>query len=409
MARTLPWLASKSSTAAEPRPRPVKRHRVMDLESEDDAVSTTGVSTPRRIAIARAERTPSTSPPPAPPTEELMHEGLDRDDIYIMVEDEFQAVAKTFTQHLHHAEYMRLKNLAKVQNASAITTISRPVDSITAMREETKRRKAADARASKQKSALQHIHAQAAARRPRTDSDKEESDLEVTRDDDPWVGTTLQGLMTSPRKDLTSLTGLQGVKSNTRAAAGYSKPERRPPPTARPFDLTSKSSAAKQTTPQQSADEATATTGDDDDDDLDAPAPRKIPASSKPNETPTKRAAQEIARMAMAKDPRSKAKNAHFDDLPLPSLPSPPTSRSSTAKKTPSSSKPPTKSILKSTSPLSDLDMFSDLPRPSALQGGGGEAASRRRIKRMADLKAKEDRETKRRHNSVNEIPIFLV
>jgi hypothetical protein len=70
-----------------------------------------------------------------------MEEGLDGDDAYIMVEDEFQAVAKGFTQHLHHAEYVRLKNLAKTQNASTINTISRPVDSITEMREETKKRR----------------------------------------------------------------------------------------------------------------------------------------------------------------------------------------------------------------------------------------------------------------------------
>ncbi|KAI4134284.1 MAG: hypothetical protein LQ347_001647, partial [Umbilicaria vellea] len=156
-----------------------------------------------------------------------MRDGLDRDDIYIMVEDEFQAVAKTFTQHLHHAEYMRLKNLARTQNASTISTISRPIDSITQMREETKRKKEVEAMSAKQKTAVEKIVGQARGRRPKTDSDL--SDSEEEKHDDPWVGTTLQGLMTkSPRKAHTSLAGLQGVKSNTRAAAGFAQPDSRP-------------------------------------------------------------------------------------------------------------------------------------------------------------------------------------
>jgi hypothetical protein len=43
----------------------------------------------------------------------FMKEGLAGDDIWVMVEDEFLATAKAFTAHLHHAEYQRLKALAR--------------------------------------------------------------------------------------------------------------------------------------------------------------------------------------------------------------------------------------------------------------------------------------------------------
>jgi hypothetical protein len=47
----------------------------------------------------------------------------------------------------------------------------------------------------KQKNALQQMKMQAG--RPK--SDDEESDLDDNKADDPWIGTSLQGLMTSPR------------------------------------------------------------------------------------------------------------------------------------------------------------------------------------------------------------------
>ena len=320
-----------------------------------------------------------------------MREGLDQDDIYIMVEDEFHAISKTFTQHLHHAEYLRLKSLAKSQNASTISNISRPTDSITAMRKETKIRKEAEARASKQKNALQQMQAQTATRRPQTASDMEESDEEDSKYDDPWVGTTLQGLMMSPSRGKTSLTGLQRVHANTRAAAGYSKAERSSPKGARPIDLMERSALRTDKTPEPSEEEDDAATedGGDDDDDLDAPARQRRLAPKKHIETPTKAAAEEVFRRAMGNYPPQRDKNTHFDDLPLPQLS--PANRSST------------KGILKPTIPLTDLDIFGAFPQPAAL---GRDAASRR-MKRIALLKAKEA-EVKRRAGSVNEIPMFL-
>ncbi len=56
-----------------------------------------------------------------------MLDGIENDDGYRMVEDEFLSVAGEFTRHLHAAEYQRLKQLAKAQNAETIRNISRPI------------------------------------------------------------------------------------------------------------------------------------------------------------------------------------------------------------------------------------------------------------------------------------------
>jgi hypothetical protein len=197
-----------------------------------------------------------------------MRDGLDGDDIYIMVEDEFYAIAKTFTQHLHHAEYLRLKNLAKNRTASTASSISRPVDSITVMRNETKKKFQAETRDAQTKSALQQIKGSA---RPTSD----DSGISDT-DNGHWRGTALQGLMTvSPAKNQTSLAGLQGVKSSTRAAAGYSKAENKASHNrAKAIDLRPRGSNPNPSTHSRkeasSSDESTT-------DDLDAPTARHHP------------------------------------------------------------------------------------------------------------------------------------
>lgn len=219
-----------------------------------------------------------------------MRPGLSADDIYIMVEDEFHAVAQTFTKHLHHAEYIRLRKAAKDRSASTINNISRPVDSTTTMREETRRKKEVEARELKMKAAVESIKGPKRAKRPLDESDI--SDFEEDRQDDPWQGTQLQRFMTkSPKKTLTGLTGLQGVTSHTRAAAGYSKPEKRLLQPTRPFESArSNASAAKTVTVAQAVSDSSSDT--DDDDDLDAPSriPSRPPShvSSQPPATATK-------------------------------------------------------------------------------------------------------------------------
>lgn len=210
-----------------------------------------------------------------------MHEGLDHDDIYIMVEDEFHATARTFTQHLHHAEYMRLEALAKTRNATAASTISRPVDSITAMRAETKKRKEVEARDARTKAALDQIK-KTAEQVQKQKSGSDVSDLDVEgRDDGRWKGTALQGLMTtSPRKNQTSLSGLENVKSSTRAAAGFSKAENGlAGHAAKMINLAPKPRLQKQI-PRQISESSTS--GGSETDDLDAPAPKRHAPAPKP-------------------------------------------------------------------------------------------------------------------------------
>lgn len=229
-----------------------------------------------------------------------MQDGLDGDDIYIMVEDEFHAVAKMFTQHLHHAEYVRLKNLAKSRTASTMSTISRPIDSITAMRNETKRKKEADIRDVRTNAAVQKI--KSGANRPASD----ESGLsDADADNVNWTGTALQDLMTvSPTKNQISLTGLHGVKSSTRAAAGYSKAENKPSqPMVKAIDLGPKSikpTLSKPTLTEKSTlDESTT-------DDLDAPAAKSQHRASKPSRI----SAPGAPKLQPQKSPRSRLKQS---------------------------------------------------------------------------------------------------
>ncbi|OAA32162.1 hypothetical protein AAL_01494 [Moelleriella libera RCEF 2490] len=125
------------------------------------------------------------------------------DEKYRMVEDEFLQTARQFTTHLHRAEYNRLKMRAEAQNADAIRDIQRPVvpGLPTAL---ARYRKEASKRVSKQREALGKDAAAAAA------------------DDLPWVGTSLQGLMETPRGEERRIAAAgTGDGKTTRAAAGF--------------------------------------------------------------------------------------------------------------------------------------------------------------------------------------------
>lgn len=154
-----------------------------------------------------------------------MRGGLDGDDIYIMVEDEFLAVAQNFTRHLHHAEYVRRTKQAQIGNAAKINDIARPTDKKTAMRAETKKKKDAESMSKRHKFALGKMKGSGSERRPPVDSEEEDTRIEEDEEDDPWLGTSLQALMTKSIKSQ-SLVGLQGIQSTTRAAAGFSKSSR---------------------------------------------------------------------------------------------------------------------------------------------------------------------------------------
>lgn len=302
-----------------------------------------------------------------------MLEGYDRDDIYVMVEDEFHAVARSFTKHLHHAEYERFKALAKERNSSTASTISRPVDSITAMRAETKKKKEAEARDAKNKATLERFRNP--AKRQRSDSDISDPE-DQDEDSRSWKGTALQDLMRrGPKKNQTSLIGLGGVKSSTRAAAGYSKSEKKSASAAaRSFDLAPhRASQEKEKTrlsPESPTSDGTET------DDLDAPAVKR------PMVPPRKQSRDPIKTSNSGPKPPTKPPERKSNSVPPRHLP------------------PSTKIV---SSDRGDTGSGS-----GALQGARYADAARARLKaRMDARKARES--SKKDSVNINEIPVFLV
>ncbi|KAI9821695.1 MAG: hypothetical protein M1827_002276 [Pycnora praestabilis] len=398
MTRTLPWLKDAKRLQDARSIWPVKRQRLVSPSSDTDIA--TVAASPRINANARNPRTPSTSPPPDPPKEEFMLEGLDQDDIYVMVEDEFLGIAKTFTQHLHHAEYVRLKNMAKSQNASTINKISRPVDSRTLMREDLKRQKVAKKKSQLQKRTVQGMMAKAG----NTEQDGDDSDSEEDKDDDPWIGTTLQGLMTSPRKSQTSLSRLSTVKSSTRAAAGYRKAHSSPlrdvgSTTLLPYGVPPKSR-------QSPMEEATAS---EEDDDLDAPTNGKSMkrrgrdhSSQKPTESSVPQRQKQESIFRQFAHPKDHPKGGGFTTH-LPSTPSTP-SRIQAARFSSSAASPSSPSSRKSAPSFESINY---IPNRAALPID----VSLRMKNKMAEFKAakaKKQRDEKRKSTLLNEIPMFL-
>lgn len=136
----------------------------------------------------------------------LMHEGYDGDDIYIMVEDEFQDIAQSYTAHLHLAEYKRLMKQAREAPPKALPEPTSP------MSKEATRRLQSAALQKKQKDTLQRVIR-------RTVAEEEEEEKVV----DPWSGTSLAPLMASGNQQKTSLLGLEKMSSNTKAGMGFGR------------------------------------------------------------------------------------------------------------------------------------------------------------------------------------------
>jgi hypothetical protein len=331
-----------------------------------------------------------------------MRDGLDHDDIYMMVEDEFYSVCKTFTQHLHHAEYVRQKELAKARNVSTISAISRPVDTSTKMRAETAKRREKELNAEKAKAALNQIHRQAAARRPKTDADEGEEERIAMKDDAPWAGTALQNFMASPSRAQKSLAGLHAAEAGTRAAAGFSGPAVKQVSSSRTFDL--KPSSSKDSRREKGyVSKSESTTSGEDDDDLDA-LPRGrggkgFVSALKP--------AQDTVHDPLTRYPIKDRTEVYNNAIQMTSnrhVQKKEASHRSAARE-PSGSPPHPKSILKRPRATPGFDSFDNLPLPSSL---GGDAL-RRRAKRKLDAKARDLEHERRRVGDVSEIPIFLV
>jgi hypothetical protein len=206
--RTLPWLAAPKTKPLDPlstsSPAPPKRRRAATPDSDRDLVdpdlNPTGVSTPARRAKQRLlnpDRSPSTSPPPAPPAVEFMREGYGADDGWMMVEDEFFATAQLYTQHLHHAAYAEQKRRAQARGENVLRTLGRPTDGRTER----------DAMVVEREERAKGIHKALGL-------DKEDDEGDLT---DPLLGA----LMNDRRRMGRALEGVGKVKSKSRAANGF--------------------------------------------------------------------------------------------------------------------------------------------------------------------------------------------
>ena len=230
-----------------------------------------------------------------------------------MVEDEFLATARAFTAHLHHAEYLRLKNAARARSEK----LERPVDGLTIMRGETRKRKEGEVREEKLRGALDDMLAPEEGRRPSDGEEGSNFEDEGERHDDPWQGTQLQHFMTrSPKKAGigmgVGLTGLQGVVSHTRAAAGFRKMERRE------GRRDGRGESPTATRGGEGVGDGDEEEEDEDTDDLDAPTyprprPRPPPSLTQPKAKPSQPAAVKHPPPSKTNAPR-----AFLDMKPLP-------------------------------------------------------------------------------------------
>ncbi|KAI1746466.1 hypothetical protein F4782DRAFT_74399 [Xylaria castorea] len=234
MPRVLPWkrrerVPSQTPTSAHSSPvRHVKRKEAERARDEIDSVPSSDAVRATKKTLKPPRRPASTSPPRQPPQENFMVEGIDGDDRYRMVEDEFLVTAQQFTAHLHAAEYKRLKHASELENAQMIKNISRPVVGQVTNLVKIKQEK----KALIQKQRL-------ATRTLRRDGSGDES-TGTDDQNDSWQKQSLYGLMESPGKRAKRLGGLLSALSVTRAAAGFnrlpsdvvspSRPKLGPPP-----------------------------------------------------------------------------------------------------------------------------------------------------------------------------------
>ncbi|KAI9369711.1 hypothetical protein BJX61DRAFT_134040 [Aspergillus egyptiacus] len=213
MPRTLPWLTGAATSKT--RDSPVSEIKRTSSPKVKVATPEKKQSFTSKRDFLRSSPSPPSSPIYRCPSEEFLREGLDADDIHIMVEDEFYAVAQTFTRHLHYAEYARRKNEAKDRNAATIADLARPTDGVTPMTEELKKKYAAEELKARQTDGLNKV----LGKEPEHEHEIAGDDIEA---ENSWAGTHLQDLMLSPRR-ARSLVGLQGIRSSTRAAKGFAQ------------------------------------------------------------------------------------------------------------------------------------------------------------------------------------------
>ncbi|KAK5939057.1 hypothetical protein PMZ80_008360 [Knufia obscura] len=215
MARKLPWAAgAPTSTTVEPTPRPQKRIKTETPTSKskspakpgqttsrfnsDNATSTPTPTPSPRKPKPRDNRTrnlSSSPPPPGPPDVTPMIQGLDGDDAYMLVEDEFYSTAQQFTAHLHHAEYKRqLKVARERKRAAGDVHVRVPENATRAVRGRLERKELEE----RQGRGIGKVMG-AGAGGLLVSSDVEDEEGEVEKEEekvrDPWAGTSLAPLM----------------------------------------------------------------------------------------------------------------------------------------------------------------------------------------------------------------------
>ena len=227
---------------------------------------------PSATLTSHSARSPSTSPPPAPPAEEFMREGLDADDIYILVEDDFLATARLFTAHIHHAEYTRLKRQARSRRAGAMPERPRPVD---ARPPASPQAKAMRAQSAERKKTEQAQRPDVTAKEPK--EKKASAGME-----DLWKGSELHGLLTGQSQAPQPLKIPRGAPPKTRAAAGFSRRDKTAEARRRTYDLEPGDApraegawASKAPVRHRRGSSKQDTDDDSGDDDLDGPATRR--------------------------------------------------------------------------------------------------------------------------------------
>ncbi|KAK6600547.1 hypothetical protein H4I96_07873 [Botrytis cinerea] len=268
--RTLPWKKKNGSTTLTPPKKTIasvgrstKRPRGEASPSDSDYDSG---HPPKQIKAISHSREPSTSPPPEPPTESFMEEGREHDDKYRIVEDEFLTVAKSFTVHLHTAEYKRLG----LWSAEC------------RMQQGVKQKRLQGRK--NQRNVLEKLIGK------KEDGLSDDSDEETL----PFVGTSLYGLMTSPKK---------------RAAAGFRSRTK--------FETSQRASSPTIKRKTQAVDLDPDTTASEDNDDLDAPISAPKFSSSKPVNTqpearlPTVSTAVTASKLQKSRTPVTLHSNVH--------------------------------------------------------------------------------------------------
>jgi hypothetical protein len=204
MPRKLPWAMNGTAIKTELK-RQTTPEALNTIKSEPES-SHRGRSRKTNLQRRPRSQSHSTSPPPGPPSVEPMKEGFEEDDIWMIVEDEFEALAKTFTAHLHHAEYKKLVKRARDAPGKSLPTAASP------MSKDTIRRIQRDNLRHRQNAAVDGLA---------TLSSLRNADENV---EDPWRGTSIAGLIASGSQGKRSLKGIDRLPSSTRAAQGFARP-----------------------------------------------------------------------------------------------------------------------------------------------------------------------------------------